>query len=768
MKIRWHLMMLVAAALVPVLIFGAVMIVERRRQEREDVERGLLDTARALSLAVDRELEISIRALQTLGTSEHLESGDLGRFYAQAGRVLKAQGSWSTIVVFDSEGRQVLNLLRAFGSPLPGGPPSNPGVKNTIALKRPFVSNLFFGRLAGERRIAVNVPVMRDGEVKYVLGANISPLALQNLLKQQNVAPGWLATIIDANKLTLARTRDAEKFFGKAASSNFAAKTAEAKEAIWRGVTLDGDEVYGAAVRSEVSGWAVGLAAPVAVVEGPMQRVLLVASLGGISLLFMGIFLAVVFGRRIAGPIAALSKAAAAVGRGETPKTETSPIAEANQVARALEDAAVSRARAERQTRENLDRIAALRDIGTAITSSLDLRKMIAVLLEKIEIFLPIAAICAVRLLDRATGKSEFLACRGVAEEEWRSSRIGVRFKEIVETGKPLAIVNLDRDPRTINREIIRKHGLVSYLGVPLTARGEVLGVLSLYTAREHEFTAEEIEFFNTLAGEAAIAIQNAQLFEKVDLSRRELALTNDSLKASRDELERANRVKDDFLSVMSHELRTPLSIVMGYVGMMKERIFGDINPRQADVLQKVISRAAEQLDMINDIMQTTQLEARPGGAYREPFDLRDFLNHLKSDYKMNGVKNGVALIWDFPEVPTPIRADLPKLKQILQNLINNALKFTDAGTVKVTARPNGRLIEFTVSDTGVGIAADKLDLIFNKFFQVDSSETRLYGGVGLGLFIVKKFTGLLRGEVTVESEPGKGSRFTVRIPCAP
>ncbi len=413
-----------------------------------------------------------------------------------------------------------------------------------------------------------------------------------------------------------------------------------------------------------------------------------------------------------------------------------------------------ARKRAEQTAQQNLARIRALHEIDLAITSTLDLNTILEILLDKVGVFLPIAAASTVRLLDLDTLELESLACRGLDEKAWKSQTRATleenREQRVVETRAPVILRDIERDARLYSPEVFR--GLVSYLGVPLVAHEKVLGILGLYTNRRHEFSGEEIDFLDTLAGQAAIAIHNAQLYEK---------------------MARANRVKDQFLSVMSHELRTPLSVVMGYTGLVKEGTLGEINPRQEAALQKVLVRAGDQLEMIDEIMQTTQLEARAIHTHNEPFNLRDLLDQFKSDYTIREVAKEVRLTWDYPSMPTPVVSDRVKLKQILSNLVNNALKFTERGKIEVAARVVGRgggqesdRIEFKVSDTGIGIAKEMQLTIFKKFHQADGSETRSYGGVGLGLFIVKQFTELLGGEIELESAPGEGSVFTVRIPC--
>jgi signal transduction histidine kinase len=179
---------------------------------------------------------------------------------------------------------------------------------------------------------------------------------------------------------------------------------------------------------------------------------------------------------------------------------------------------------------------------------------------------------------------------------------------------------------------------------------------------------------------------------------------------------------------------------------------------------------------MINAIMQTTQLEAGVIAVELAAVNVTALLDGLKADYAIYRMKPDVSLAWDYPREPLLIVSDQAKLKQILENLINNALKFTAAGMVTITARLETpaaesaakRRFRLSVSDTGLGIEREKLVLIFAKFYQVDSSETRIYSGVGLGLYIVKQYINLLGGEIAVESEPGNGSTFTVTIPLDP
>lgn len=232
-------------------------------------------------------------------------------------------------------------------------------------------------------------------------------------------------------------------------------------------------------------------------------------------------------------------------------------------------------------------------------------------------------------------------------------------------------------------------------------------------------------------------------------------------------ELEKANRAKDEFLSVVSHELRTPLNVILGFAGMMSNRSMGEINQEQENALERVTRCSRDLLEIIDDILSAASLEAGAIKVMSNEFSLKDFLEKLRSDYNCYSHRE-LTLEWDYPADLPVVRIDDQKLRHILQNLINNAIKFTPKGIVAISARynPEPKTVELRVTDTGPGIPKENIPMIFERFRQLDSSETRPHGGVGLGLYIAKQFTGMLGGEINVDSEPGKGSTFIVTLPA--
>ena len=348
--------------------------------------------------------------------------------------------------------------------------------------------------------------------------------------------------------------------------------------------------------------------------------------------------------------------------------------------------------------------------------------------------------------------------------------------------GEPIIAPDIAAESR-LKGKVQLQVGFRSCALLPLKVHQEVRGIIHLSSRKLGYFDEEQRDHLMAIARQMSIALENRDLF--------------DNLKASRDDLERANRVKDEFLSVMSHELRTPLNVVMGYTAMIKDRLLGDINPQQEAALDKVIRRGNDQLAMIGNILQATAAESEKIKLDIHEVNLGDFLADLRSAYDVPIYKD-LAFNWNYPSDLPVIKTDDGKLKQILQNLIDNAAKFTEKGTIIISARielatgnqlrnsnfeirnqslpprsteahdRSHAFVEFKVADTGVGIPPDALPLIFDKFRQADSSETRLFGGVGMGLYIVKKFAELLGGTIEVESEPDKGATFTLLIPCEP
>jgi|GEM_PF-2068297 len=406
------------------------------------------------------------------------------------------------------------------------------------------------------------------------------------------------------------------------------------------------------------------------------------------------------------------------------------------------------------QRKEILERTRALREIDQAITATLDIQEIFTALLDKTGALFPFSAAC-VQKINPDNGALEAVALNRMREKDLQ----GYDWTQLSGAAPPDVPIVMGRAGDAGAGTAAWDTGTV----FPLKLKERIWGYLCFFSKKQREFSAEDLDFLSALAAQVAVAIHNAELYAGT------VALAED--------LRRSNKVKDDFLSIMSHELRTPLNIVMNCAEIMRTGIVGEINLEQADILDRLMTQAKNQLTLVNGILHATRMETEQLIACLEDVALKEFLENLKSDYAISFSKKNVELRWDIAKDLPVASLDRDKLRHVLENLINNAIKFTEAGSITVTARlvksgahspktvNQGRWLELEVSDTGVGIPQESLAMIFEKFCQLDTTSTRLHGGVGIGLYLVKRFATVLSGDVTVQSEVGKGSTFTVTIP---
>jgi PAS domain S-box-containing protein len=285
--------------------------------------------------------------------------------------------------------------------------------------------------------------------------------------------------------------------------------------------------------------------------------------------------------------------------------------------------------------------------------------------------------------------------------------------------------------------------GVIMYIAL---RRGDEVVALqtACYGDPHRRFTLRQERIARGLAQLASLALANARLVE---------------------ELEHASRVKSEFVAMMSHELRTPLNIIIGYNELLLERAFGELTPEQDDNLQRMMKNERELLELINATLDLGRLDAGRVPVEPEVVTVGEVLSDLEAQTRDLQTKPGLCFAWDAaPGLPL-LETDPKKLQAVLRNLFANAVKFTDAGRISVRASRRDDGLEIAVSDTGPGIAPEALPIIFEPFRQLDSSETREHGGVGLGLYIVRRLVEVLGGRVSVESEVGRGSTFRVWLP---
>lgn len=297
-------------------------------------------------------------------------------------------------------------------------------------------------------------------------------------------------------------------------------------------------------------------------------------------------------------------------------------------------------------------------------------------------------------------------------------------------------------------------------MAVPITFRGEAHGVILLgFSGEDRIISSREIQFCQVVAFATAIALSNAKKYEELQAEARERELIAE-------QLAEANRLKSEYLTNTSHELRTPIATIMGYAHLLTDGICGPLAEEQRKAMERLMGNARGLLGLVDQILDYTKLEKGQSGLFTRRQDVGPLLDQLRRELAPLEASRPYHVQFDVQEGIPPIETDWGKLKSILMNILNNAVKFTDQGEVRLSISNSSKgEVSFAVSDTGVGIPKDQISLIFERFRQLDGSTARRHEGTGLGLTISKNLAELLGGRIEVESELGKGSTFKVTIP---
>ena len=416
----------------------------------------------------------------------------------------------------------------------------------------------------------------------------------------------------------------------------------------------------------------------------------------------------------------------------------------------------------EARTRElarSVEELQALSEVGRAVSSTLDLPTVLATIVARAVQLSGHEQRRPLRVRRSDPGASTSRPATGPRPSWWRpcgrrrSSSGRAATGRAVARRAPVEVVDIleDQQFKPGLREILTRLGYRSFLSIPLLLEQRILGALTVSRREPGSFPPETVNLLQTFATQSALAIQNARLFREIEAKGRELEV--------------ASRHKSQFLANMSHELRTPLNAVLGYTELLIDGIYGELSPKAGDVMTRIDRSGKHLLGLINDVLDLSKIEAGQLELALADYALAEVVHAVVTQVESLAAEKGLSLQAAVaPDLPAG-RGDERRLAQVLLNLVGNAIKFTEAGSVRIAADRDGDAFVVSVADTGPGIAEADRQRIFEEFQQADSSSTRKKGGTGLGLSIARRIVELHGGRIWVESTVGRGSTFSFRVP---
>lgn len=691
--------------------------------------KALMDEASAsadrLMLALDAELDKHALALQVLATSPSLDRGDLPGFFGQAVQARARTGAL-TLVLFDAAENQLLNLLVPLGEPLPAyrrmdefPPPTDDA--------RAQVSDLFLGRVTGVQRLAIRVPVMRDGRLKYWLIMVLSADTMADFMRRQGLPADWIASIVDRNGITAARSINAERYIGTPVVPHMLKLVQSQQSSRSFTKTREGIDVLATHARSQRYTWSVTIGAPEAgLTAGLRQRLTTFSALAAV-LLLAGLALAAALGRSIARPIHALTGPARLIGEGRRVDIPQPTMHEARELAQAM--ASAQSLLVERESARDSAEAALRRsesDLQLAIQASgmgtwdLDLQT---------------GEVHHSLQHDRCFGHETAIA--GWSLDSLREAlhpddreRVMARAEAAARSGEPL-----NQEFRVLwpdgSEHWLDAHSLVlrNDAGQPV----RMIGVVADITERKH--------------GE-------------------KLRLHSAQLEAQNREIREASRLKQEFLASVSHELRTPLNAVIGFADILRHGEYPSGSPRHAEYLDHIANGGRHLLQIVNDLLDLSKMQAGKLEFSPRPIDLPALVEETVAMVREHAQAKRLGLSVELDTLPGLVLDPL-RLKQVLLNLLSNAVKFTP---------PNGRVVvraqglddtrwRLEVEDNGVGISEQDQKRLFERYEQAPASSRDANQGTGLGLDVTRQLVELQGGSVRVRSRLGAGSVFAAELP---
>jgi signal transduction histidine kinase len=408
----------------------------------------------------------------------------------------------------------------------------------------------------------------------------------------------------------------------------------------------------------------------------------------------------------------------------------------------------------------SVEELQALGEVSQAVNSTLDLETVLSTIVAK-AVQLSNTEAGVIYVFDELDQTFRVRATYGLSEEliaAVQDQYLGASdaIRQATQGKQPIEIADIRDEPPSPVREIAMRAGFRARLIVPLVGADKVVGALVIRRKQPGKFPKETIQLLQTFAAQSVLAIQNARLFREIEDKSRQLAM--------------ASEHKSQFVSSVSHELRTPLNAIIGLTDMLVTNTARFGTEKAREPLQRVHRAGTHLLGLINQVLDLSKIEAGKLELNPQAVQLAPLIEEVIGTARQLAEQNQNRLLVEAQENLGSLTVDPMRLQQILLNLLSNAFKFTKQGEVTLRARrvADGRdWIELAVADTGIGMTAEQQAKLFEEFTQADATTAQRFGGTGLGLAITRKLARMMGGDVTVASEAGKGSIFTVRLPVA-
>jgi len=700
--LRAYLLWLVLVTLLPGVVGASLLFVHQYQKSRAQFERNTMQTVRALVHTVDSKLLQAQAVAQTLSTLDALQERDFPRVHRQARAALQLAGDGMTAVLRERSGQQILNTAVAYGERLPVE--ASDSLEQVFASGRPAISRVFVSKVVGQPIVSVDVPVLIDGGVAYVLSIGIRPDYFDDMLTPKSVSDGARASVLDAGGTIFARNLSPERFVGNRVTDPLFHAIERKREGVVRSVSQEGTALLTFYSGSETTGWHVAIGMP----RANLNQVLfepLAALLTGVLLLFaIGLWLAWQIGGRLARSVQALTEPAVALGKGEPPPRFTQVhVKEAAEVAEAI--GAASNLLGERAQALAIKE-AELRDAHRMARFG------------TWHMPLPGGALITSESVPHIYGRElpPFDEQRGTVlpEESWQRAHALIR--EVQRTG----------GSGRLQLQVLHAHGHRIWIDLHCEAVQD---------------------------GDGNVAALRGTIQDVTDRVNAEEALRQ------------ADQRKNEFLAMLAHELRNPLAPIASGAQLLGH---DTLDPARTRQISGIIARQARHMaGLVDDLLDVSRVTRGLVTLSKTRIDVNDVLTEALEQVQEPLRQKGHTLTSSLLTAPAWVMGDRKRLVQVVGNLLHNAVKFTPAGgKLRVALELDPSRLRIVVADNGIGMLPEELDRAFEMFVQGERTPDRTQGGLGIGLALVRSLVQLHGGSVRVESAgQGQGSSFIVTLP---